>query len=349
MSYITRTKDWDIKINKNYEPEVSIIVPTYNESKVIVKKIINLSNINYPSNKLEILIVDSASNDNTVEIAKDYIKNFDFPFKVKFLIEKERRGKAKALNYALEHAEYDIIATSDADSYWEPLALKMALSYLYDQTVGAVTGREKFLNKNQNILTLGEELYRQIYYKMRIGESKLHSTQIFQGELSIYKRSLFNKFNDEKGSDDCGTVVNIISKGYRTILSPESIFYDFAPTKLKDRFILKKRRALHVIHALLIAIKLKIKNLFPQPSRILYTNFFIHIINPFLIVPLFFFIMYFIYIKPILIALILLLLIKRFRTMFVAYFSSNLALIMAVISYMRGEELIKWEKIQGMR
>ena len=349
LSHFSR-QAWKVKIDQNYNPKVTMIIPTYNESSVIMRKLQNLKKIDYPNEKLEIIIVDSASTDKTANIAKNYLKNNEFPFEIEILIERERRGKANALNFALEHAKNEIIATSDADSYWEPSALRKAICYLADPKVGAVTGREEFINVDQNILTLGESTYRNIYYEMRLGESKLHSTQIFQGELSIYKRWVFEKFNDKNGSDDCGTVVNIISNGYRTIFVPEAIFYDLAPSEIKDRIYLKKRRALHVIHALSRANRLKIENKFPQPSRILYANFFIHIINPFLILPLILGIIYLFYKFPLfLLVSILFFISKKFRILFISYLTSNLALIMAVFGYFKGGKEIVWKKIDGMR
>ena len=85
-------------------------------------------------------------------------------------------------------------------------------------------------------------------------------------------------FNEEKGSDDTGTVINIIKKGYRTIFVPEAVFWDIAPYSFRSRVNLKMRRALHVMIALDKAVKLKRKKMFPQPSIILYSNYYIHIL-----------------------------------------------------------------------
>lgn len=343
-------RSWNVAIDRSYEPKVTMIIATYNESAVIEKKLQNVKGMDYPHEKLEVIIVDSCSTDNTANMAKRYLKDNMFPFEIKILEEEERRGKAKALNFALKHAKSQIIATSDADSYWEPSALRKAMSYLADPQVGAVTGREKFLNLNQNVLTLAEGMYREIYNTLRIGESKLHSTLMFQGELSIYKRWVFEKFNDERGSDDSGTVTNIINNGYRTIFVPEAVFFDLAPYTWKGRVSLKKRRALHLIYALTRSVKLKNEKRFPQPSLILYANFFIHLMNPFLILPLLLGMMYLVYTFPLLLLLAIpCFLFKRFRTLLVSYVTSNLALILAVLKYVKGDEQVIWKKVEEMR
>jgi biofilm PGA synthesis N-glycosyltransferase PgaC len=343
-------RPWNVAINSKYEPKVTMIIPTYNESSVIAEKLQSLRKLIYPSEKLEVILVDSCSTDNTVSIARKYLQDNEFPFKIQILEEKERAGKSKALNFALKNASGQIIATSDADSYWEPSALKIATSFLADPQVGALTGREEFLNLNQNVFTVAEGLYRDIYNHLRIGESKIHSTQFFQGELSLYKREAFEKFNDEKGSDDSGTVKNIIARGFRTIFVPEMVFWDRAPHTWKGRLALKERRALHVIHALVGAAKLKRKKSFPQPALVLYTNCFIHLINPFLIFAFPIGIIYLAFTFPLLLLLSLpLFLAKKPRTLFVSYLTSNLALVRANLKYMRGEEQVVWKKIDEMR
>lgn len=339
----------DILIDEGYEPNVSLIVATYNESSIIERKLKNLKKTNYPKEKLEIIIVDSSS-DNTVEIVNNYLMNNDFPFEIKILEEKERRGKSKALNYALENVSNKIIALSDADSFWEPDSLKNFIKYMHDPKVGALTGNEKFLNLNENIYTQAEGYYREFFYNpIREGESNLHSTMMFQGECSIYKKDLFERFNEEKGSDDIGTVINLITKNYRTIFVPEAIFWDTAPTSFNGRVNLKMRRALHVILGLLKALKLKRKNMFPQPSLILYSNYYIHIINPLMVIPLIISGLYTLYYFPLLVLFSVLLLIKQVRVLLVSYITSNISLLLAIISYLKGEEHMVWRKIEEMR
>lgn len=344
MQHIAK-KPWNVKQDQEYQPEVTLIVPTYNESSFILKKLENMAKLDYPPDKLEVIIVDSASTDSTLYLIKEYLRKADFPFEIKVLEENERRGKAKALNYALEHAKNPIIAISDADAYWEPSALKKALPYLADTQVGAVTGREKFLNENQNFLTRAEGFYRKIYYNMRTGESKLHSTLIFQGELSIFKRSVLKEFTTEKGSDDTGTVKNIISEGYRTLFVPEAIFFDIAPYNWKDWISVKSRRSLHLLWVLADSMKLKLKKKFPLPKLILYTNFFIHVINPIMGLILLFSIICLAFSYPLILGFILPpFLFAKFRTLFFYFILAEIASIIAILSYLKRDEKLVWKK-----
>lgn len=355
MKRIAEKRSWNLSLDRNYEPRVTVIVPTYNEAHVIVRKLQNLEKLDYPKDKLEIIIVDSASTDGTANIAKHSIKKNQLEFRILILEETQRSGKSKALNYALQHASGDLIATSDADSFWEPDALRKAVPFFSDPSIGAVTGREELINLEKTIHTLSEGLYRKFYYILRLGESKIHSTLIFQGELSLYRKSALKKFEDKAGcSDDTGTIVDFISRGYRCIFLPEAVFHDTAAHSLHGRLSLKSRRAQHLISGITKSLKLKLQNKLPLPSSIVLFSFYMHVISPLLLLFtaftvivagfLYFQIFYF------LISIVVLLLIsKKSRLFTISYLTSNLALIMGLTQHFMGKKEATWQKIEEMR
>jgi len=350
MKRIAERRPWGLVLDQDYEPKVSMIIPTYNEASVIVKKLQNIEKLDYPKEKLEVIIVDSASRDTTVDMAKKYVKKNGFPFKILILEEEERRGKGKALNFALQYSKGEVIATSDADSYWEASALRKALRYMAYPQIGAVTGREILINLNRNDYTTAEGLYRKFYNTLRIGESKYYSTLIFQGEFAVYKREVFEKFEDEKGSDDTGTVINIISKGLRCIFVPNAVFHDMAPSTWKGRMTVKTRRAQHLIYALTKAVKLKIKRRIPMSSLIIFVNFFLHVINPLLSIALLGSLIYLLYEFPLfLVCIPLLFLSRKLRAFLLSYISNNIALVLAIFRCIKGDRQDIWQKVPEMR
>jgi len=165
-------KPWNIAINTDYLPRVSLIVATYNEAAVICEKLKNIQKMDYPKDKLKVIIVDSNSTDGTLNVCKDFLTKNNFRYPITLISEQGRFGKSHALNTALKYADGEIVATSDADAFWEPNALRKAVSFLADPKVGAVTGKEEIINLQKSIHTMAEGLYRKFYYVMRLGEVK---------------------------------------------------------------------------------------------------------------------------------------------------------------------------------
>lgn len=348
-------KAWGLIVNQNYRPKVSLIIPTYTEALVISKKLEDIQGIEYPEDKLQVILVDSASTDGTLAVCKDWLEKNNFRFSITLLSEKQRLGKSHALNTALEFADGEIIATSDADSFWEPEALSKAVSFFADPSVGAVTGREELINLEKTIHTLSEGIYRGFYYVLRLGESKINSTLIFQGELSLYRKSALEKFEEKAGySDDTGTVINIISRGYRCIFVPDAVFHDTAAFSLQGRLMLKSRRAQHVIAGFAHSLRLKVEGKLPLSSAIILFNLYMHVISPLLlVVTAFVFTITMILYFPTLWFLLplgaSLLLFSKSRAFVSSYLTSNLALLIGLMRYLLGKREVTWRKIEEMR
>ncbi|MBN2259202.1 MAG: glycosyltransferase, partial [Clostridiales bacterium] len=300
------------------------------------------------------IVVDSNSNDGTLEICKGFLSSNKNKYPTCLLSEKERLGKSHALNTALDKATGEIIATSDADSFWESNALVNAVVFFSNPCVGAVTGKETLSNVKKSIHTLSEGMYRKFYYTLRLGESKIFSTLIFQGELSLYRRNAFKKFEDKAGcSDDVGTIMNMIQNGYRCIFTPDAVFCDTAAISLSGRLALKSRRSEHLIAGVTKALRLKFAGKFEVPWRIVFFNFYLHVISPIILlftglVTIGAFIIHFSSIWFLLL-LGLLLVFKKIRLALSLYLTSNMALLIGITRIVRGKRSTSWKKIDEMR
>jgi cellulose synthase/poly-beta-1,6-N-acetylglucosamine synthase-like glycosyltransferase len=343
MKRIAEKKLWDISLDENYKPLVTVIVATYNEAKVIVNKLKNIEESNYPEDKLEVIIIDSASTDGTANIVKKYIKEGSLSFKTFILEENQRSGKARALNNALQYASGDIIATSDADCLWRPDSLRNAIGYLSDPSIGAVCGQEVLINPNETSATRTESKYRQIFNFIRVGESKIHSTIAFEGALALYKRELFQRFDES--CDDSGSALNLVQKGYRTILVPDAFFLNPFPSTWNLKTAKKTRRAQHLVEIWWRCLKLDIKRKLKLNSWISRINVFLHIVNPFLFIVFILGLIPFLIQYPILIlAGILLLLVPRVRDTITLYVTSHVFLLYAIFMQAGGKKQVVWKK-----
>lgn len=347
-------KAWGIIRDNDQRPNISLIIPTYNEASVIDRRLKNLQDMDYPRDKLQVIIVDSASTDGTLAVCKNWLKKNDLGFPIKLLSEGQRLGKSHALNTALEFADGEIIATSDADSLWDHDALCKAVSFFADPSIGAITGRESLTNLEKTLHTMSEGIYREFYYVLRLGESKIDSTLIFQGELSLYRRRTLEKFEDRAGySDDTGTVLNIISKGYRCIFVPEAVFHDAAAYSLSGRLLLKSRRAQHLVAGISRALKMKVRRKLALSSMNVAFNFYMHLISPILFIAVVCAGLLVLLSYPILLILVpiasVLLVLRKPRLFMMLYLTNYIALIIGLTRHLIGRREHVWRKVEEMR
>jgi poly-beta-1,6-N-acetyl-D-glucosamine synthase len=335
--------DWNLRILDSYEPKVTIIIASYNEANVIENKLKNISEISYPPDKLDLIVVDSASTDGTARIAQEYLDHNTFPFKAVVLEEKVRKGKAKALNNALQNSSGNIIATSDADCTWTTQSFLNALKFLSDKSVGAVCGQEQLQTPNQSSANRTESEYRNVFNYIRIGESKVQSTIVFEGALALYRKSYIEKFDED--CDDSGTALNLVQNGYRTIMVPDAFFLNPPFIKWKMKAAKKTRRSQHLIDLWCKCLKLLITRKLKLSPSISIPNIFLYLLNPlFFITALVTLAWYTLNIPVILAAIPVILLIPKSRDYLVVYFSNYLFLLYGMLLQALNRKQIVWNK-----
>lgn len=341
MRRVAEKYPWNVLINEHYRPTITVIIPTYNEKQVMQAKFENLSKIDYPKDRLNFIVVDSASTDGTPDEVETIIKKYS-DLNIKILREPIRLGKSHALNLASQHADSDIVATTDADCLWASDSLKNAVAYMYDRSIGAVSGREVLINPNQSSVTRTESQYRKMFNYIRMGESKIHSTLFFEGALALYKRSLLQRFDES--CDDSGTALDLVQRGFRTILVP-AVFLNPFPPSWKTKIIVKTRRAQHLIEICYKCLKLNITRRLKLHPLISGINLFLHIFNPFMFL-VFMFISILILVKyPILaLAIPLTLVIPQLRYSAILYVSNHIILLYALFRELFGKKQFVWEK-----
>jgi len=283
FSYLKRValpRPWNVRADSSFLPKVSIIIPTYNEAQLITRKLNNIHRQNYPRDKVEIIVIDSASTDGTPDLVKKWGKEHpDTRFKL--IVEPIRRGKGWALNEALKHvsSSSEIIIVTDVDSWWSnPSTLRKVVNMFADPTIGAVSCI-KIPEGARGI----EASYRNYYNLVRIGESKLWSTPIFHGELAAFRKKLIKEiggFPTDIGADDSHTATLIALKGYRTIIHDSITCIEAVPRK--RYFQWRVRRAQHLIQHFAKILKLKHKT--PKEFKtVLRTETFLHLFNPWIL------------------------------------------------------------------
>jgi len=347
-----------IRQEPDYRPEVSVVIATYNEAATILKRLENLMTQDYQG-KTETVIVDSASTDRTVELAEEFCQRSSL--KVTILKEKERRGKASALNYAFSHCSGDIVVMTDADAAWREDTLRQLVSNFSDRKVGAATGRQVLLNPRQSQATRVEVTYRVFFDILRLGESVLDTTPIFSGETAGYRKSLVSLISEDSMADDSELAVKVRKKGYRAIYDPGAIFYEYAPPTFGSRFAQKVRRGQGLVQLFLREWRLLFNLKYGKFGGIIFpAEFFMHLVSPVLLLALVGLIIYEIVagdflvllgMAAILLLLGLFLVIRKINavSLAVSFLNSQFILLVALFYQLAGKHQHKWQKIEEIR
>jgi cellulose synthase/poly-beta-1,6-N-acetylglucosamine synthase-like glycosyltransferase/peptidoglycan/xylan/chitin deacetylase (PgdA/CDA1 family) len=221
--------------SEKFRPFVSVVIPAYNEERVIGKTIESILASDYAN--LEVLVVDDGSTDKTYEIAR----SFESTLKVKGL-RKKNGGKASALNFGFLRARGDIVVTLDADTVFAPDTISRLVQHFSDKNVGAVAGMVKVGNMG-NIVTRWQALE----YVAGIGvdrqaQSLLNAVVIVPGACAAWRRSAVIEaggHSAETLAEDCDLTLAIHKTGYRIHQDRDAISFTEAPQTI--RALLKQR------------------------------------------------------------------------------------------------------------
>jgi cellulose synthase/poly-beta-1,6-N-acetylglucosamine synthase-like glycosyltransferase len=220
-------------------PMVSILIPVYSEESVIVRRINNIFESTYPKNKLEVIVIDSGSPDKTLSEIHSNFQN-----KVTLITEEERKGKAHAINLGLEKCSGEIIIITDATALYDRDTVLELVNSFKDSSVGAVSALYRVPNSEDSHVSASEHKFWLHKDEVRILESSIHSTSWLSGEACAFRNKIIMKVNEDTLADDSNISLQIISKGYRSIVNQKAYFAERSPTQFYDYVRVKSRRTL---------------------------------------------------------------------------------------------------------
>lgn len=213
-------------------PPISVIVPTYNEEEDIGRKIENLEGLNYPRNKIEIIIVDNGSIDSTVEIANKY------PVRV---IDLKEKGKIKAINKGIENAKNNLIATTDADVLLNKDIIKKSLRYLKGN-VKAVGGKSIIKCDKKSFFVEAKKRYHENDWEMRYLESFLGSSCSLDGKYILFDKEYVNKINESAFTDDLEMTFDLKRKGFKVVVPEDCVLDEYIKGDMLEDINRMRRR-----------------------------------------------------------------------------------------------------------
>lgn len=219
--------------NKDKLPTISIIISVYNEEKIIKEKLNNCLNLNYPKDKLEILIGSDGSTDRTNEIISKYKD------KIRFFSFNKRCGKPTIINKLVPKTKGQILVFSDATTIYKVDALKNIVTPFNRSDIGGVAGNLFFENPNNNPGGEGEKLYWKYEKMIKKLENRANSFISASGAIYAIRKKLFRFLPENIIADDFVISMSVILKGYRLFYQESAVAFEKTALSLKDEF---KRR-----------------------------------------------------------------------------------------------------------
>ena len=265
-------------------PPVSIIVNAFNESKIIRRKIEDLSKLDYPHEKMEVLVIDNNSTDDTSAIAQKAIA--ESKLKGSVLKNPSRLGLNESLNVAFAKARNDVLCVTDSDVLLDARALKKAVSVLKSfENAGGITGRLVPVSSGANTAVLSENSYRSYYDRAMLSESSFHSAFPGNGPLVVFDKTTVNPLIPTGyGSTDANIAMNVIKSGKRFLYVPDAVFYEPVAETFKDQKLQKVRRAKRLLQVMLHNSDVFGNNKYGKfGTRLFPLKFFLYVVCPLLI------------------------------------------------------------------
>ncbi|AMO57818.1 putative Glycosyltransferase SypQ [Endozoicomonas montiporae CL-33] len=221
-------------------PRICLVMPAHNEADTISDKIYNLGTLDYPDNKLRIIIVCDGCTDETADIARGAAKARENRHLTIDVVEKpENYGKVAVLNEAISLCDCDVVALSDVSALLSIDSLLVTASQLSEEDTGVVCGSYQFFQS----LSAGEQAYWAYQRQIKTSESAIGATLGAHGAFYAFRHKLFERLPPDTINDDFVLPVNIVMKGYKCLYDPRIVAVELEQACNEMDFNRRKRIA----------------------------------------------------------------------------------------------------------
>ncbi len=238
-------------VDPDYTPSVTIVIPCFNEETWIRETILRCADQDYPVDKLELIIVDDGSSDNSVEVIKQTVRDmcaegpqYDIENRVRVFLQNYNQGKREAMGVGIRNARTELIVFVDSDSFLHPDAIRTLVQPMKDPKMGGVAGRTDVANIYTNWLTKMQAVRYYISFRiMKAAEAYFDSVMCLSGPLSCYRltvvQEVFDKwinqrFMGQKATfGDDRSLTNYVVEHHRTGYQDHAICSTIVPSRNK--------------------------------------------------------------------------------------------------------------------
>jgi biofilm PGA synthesis N-glycosyltransferase PgaC len=209
-------------------PAVTLIVAAYNEADCILEKISNSLQLDYPSEKLNLLFVTDGSTDGTDLLVKKF-------HGIQLLHQPERQGKAAAINRAMKEVKTELVVFTDANSLLNPESLKRLVRHYDDPAIGGVAGEKKIKHDGSSTaVESGEGIYWMYESFLKNLDARFYSVIGAAGELYSIRTALFQPLEENTITDDFMISLQVCRQGYRMEYEPGAWAEESGSVSIKE-------------------------------------------------------------------------------------------------------------------
>ncbi|RKM56898.1 glycosyltransferase family 2 protein [Butyrivibrio sp. CB08] len=238
------------KIDPDYTPGVTILVPCFNEEQWIHRTITSCMNQEYPIDKLEVIVIDDHSSDHSVDRIKEIVERiqaeapeiYHADERLSYFVQPRNMGKREALVAGAEKAKHDLVVFVDSDSFLDPFAIRNIVQPFKDPKMGGVSGRTDVANTYTNALTKMQAVRYYVAFRvMKAAEGIFDCVSCLSGPLACYRKSIIlgnkdswlnQKFLGQKATfGDDRAMTNFILRHYRTTYQDTAVCQTIVPNR----------------------------------------------------------------------------------------------------------------------
>ncbi len=235
---------------EEYEPRIAFIIPCKNEEKDIENTISKCYLAQYPKHKMEVVVINDGSTDNTIGILRDLQKRYP---SLKVIDWKKNRGKRKAMVEGFEKTNSDIVIQLDSDSYIKPSTIRHLIEPFKNPKVSAVCASGEPTNANENLITRMQTAYYFMSFRiLKSAESTYDTVFCCSGCCSAYRKEqvmpILHLWLEEKflglpvtWGDDRALTSWLLKIGGKTVFNDKAIAYTVVPNNLKTLLVQQLR------------------------------------------------------------------------------------------------------------
>lgn len=232
-------KSRELKKDYTHQPTVTVMVVAHNEEKVILDKLYNILELDYPENKIEFLIASDHSTDRTNNIVRQFITEHQ-DRKIRLYEVQARRGKTNAQNEAQKTVTTEYLVMTDANSMMDKNSIKELMAAFTSEDIAYVSGRLSIINQDSSDVSNAEASYWDSDLAMREIEGRIYTITAGNGALYSCRTEDYYDFNPIQCHDSAMPPLYAL-QGKRAIANHDAIAYEKAGEVIEDEFGRKVR------------------------------------------------------------------------------------------------------------